>query len=84
VIPLLPKRRHPGRQSRVAAKSKELDTTMAKTTRRPSTRQPGESLSEWLSRLCRRYGRSRSPSLRHEARQWRRVLRAYRCRTVSA
>lgn len=53
-----------------------------KSIRLPAGKQPGETVLEWLQRLTRRYSRSRSPSLRREARQWRAVVRRYRSRLV--
>lgn len=55
---------------------------MSKTTKARSSRQPGESLVDYVSRLCRRYGRSRIPTLRRAARQWRVVIRRYRQRAI--
>ena len=81
VIPLSTKRRHPGLQSEVAAKNRTMNP---KTTRLPSSRQPSETILEWLQRLTQRYSRSRVPSLRREAQRWRRILKAHRCPGVSA
>lgn len=55
-----------------------------KSIRLPAGKQPGETILEWLQRLTRRYSRSRVPSLRCEARKWRRILKAHRCPGVSA
>lgn len=81
---LFPKRHRPDGLGRGGIFPNDKDLAVAKTTRTSPSRQPGETIAEWLNRLARRYARSRYPSLRREARQWRRVLRAYRCRTVSA